>query len=143
VARSAVVFTVLVLPGISVRPRTDRVRPPLKRRSVGAAGPDEDEEDHDVPELGAGAGCGLCCGSVCDCWPSAQYTHKTAHTLTFTSVFRQSSWEMLGSLLDSTDQFNLNKLYGPQPTRGYALVGTHKLAHTEVRVQRTLAPAPL
>ena len=56
---SDVLSTVLVFPGIRLRPNTDSVTPPVMRRSEGGAGADEDVED-DVPVLGAGAWGGLC-----------------------------------------------------------------------------------
>jgi len=58
---SEVLSTVLVAFLIRVRPSTDNVTPPVKRRSVLAGGADDEEDD--VAELGGGLGGGVCCAS--------------------------------------------------------------------------------
>jgi hypothetical protein len=54
----------LVSPLIEVRPSTDNVTPPVKRRSPLAAGDDDDEDDD--PGLGVveGGGVGGVCGAA-------------------------------------------------------------------------------
>jgi len=86
VLTSEEVLTVLLDPVMRLSPRNDKVAPPEKRCSDGFAGADDDE---DVPGLGVDGGF---CGAS---WPLAQQTQKTTDTLRATSVFKQSSHEML------------------------------------------------
>ena len=63
---SEVLVTLLVAPLMRLRPCTDKVRPPEKRRSdFGAGADDDDADDDDAPVLGGEAGAGLCGAAGC------------------------------------------------------------------------------